>query len=340
MDATLSLLNTVYNHLETPKSYVRILFVDFSSAFNTIQPHILLGKLIDMGVNSHLIKWIEYFLKDRRQYVKVNGTISNRQTISTGAPQGCVISPVLFTLYTNDCVSSNSTCLTFKFADDAAIVGKLNNAASEELYRQDIDNFTTWCRHNHLVLNVTKTKELIIDFRNKPIDLLPVRINNETVEIVTEYKYLGTFIDSKLNWRVNTENLYNKCQQRLHLMRKLRSFNVNTTVMSTFYVAFIQSILTFSFHCWYGSLSVQQKTKVDKIVNIASKIAGVKFECLSSIYERQILNQAVKIISDPSHFLHSEYSLLPSGRRYKIPMVKTKRTRTSFISETISLLNK
>jgi len=56
VDATLSLLNNIYKHLETPKAYVRILFVDFSSAFNTIQPHILIQKLLDMGVNSTLIR--------------------------------------------------------------------------------------------------------------------------------------------------------------------------------------------------------------------------------------------------------------------------------------------
>lgn len=75
-------------------------------------------------------------------------------------------------------------------------------------------------------------------------------------------------------------------------------------------------------------------------MNIASKIAGVKFECLAEIYERQILKQAVKIVSDQTHYLHSEYHLLPSGRRFSVPMLKTKRARASFVPTTISLLNR
>ncbi len=271
---------------------------------------------------------------------KVNATLSTTRVTCTGAPQGCVISPVLFTLYTNDCTSTRPNCITVKFADDAAVVGQLNDSISEQHYREDVHNFTTWCSDNYLLLNVKKTKEIIIDFRNKPTEITPLSINGQDVDIVTEYKYLGTFIDSKLNWNSNTDSIYGKCQQRLHLMRKLRSFNVSQSVMSIFYITFIQSVLTFSSHCWYESLSVQNKAKLNRVVNIASKIAGVKFECLSSLYERQTVNQASKIIYDSTHFLHPEYKLLPSGRRYQFPAVKTKRARTSFIPNSISLLNK
>ena len=61
-DASLTLLNLITQHLETAKSYVRILFVDFSSAFNTIEPYVLLKRLIDLHVNSNLVLWIRDFL--------------------------------------------------------------------------------------------------------------------------------------------------------------------------------------------------------------------------------------------------------------------------------------
>ncbi len=80
--------------------HVRLLFVDFSSAFNTIQPHVLVKKLIS--------EFKLDFLSDRIQRVRVNRTFSDTLITSTGSPQGCVLSPLLYILYTNDCVSRHT----------------------------------------------------------------------------------------------------------------------------------------------------------------------------------------------------------------------------------------
>ena len=61
-DATLILLNDISKHLDKPKSQVRALYIDFSSAFNTMQPHILLRKMLDMGINRNILKWMFSFL--------------------------------------------------------------------------------------------------------------------------------------------------------------------------------------------------------------------------------------------------------------------------------------
>ena len=96
------------------------------------------------------------------------------------------MSPILFTLYTNDCVSSQPNCSRFKFADDTAISSLLFH--SDNSYRSEIDNFVTWCDENFLELNVSKTKELIIDFRRiKPV-IDPVVIKGDVVEVVNSYK--------------------------------------------------------------------------------------------------------------------------------------------------------
>ena len=76
-DAVPTLLNGIYKHLETPASHVRILFADFSSAFNTIQSHMLLEKLTQMGVNLILVQWIQDFLTGRQQFVRAGHSHSS-----------------------------------------------------------------------------------------------------------------------------------------------------------------------------------------------------------------------------------------------------------------------
>ncbi len=336
-DATLTLLHKVYTHLDKSNSYVRLLFADFSSAFNTIQPHLLLSKLCNMGVSSSIIKWIRDFMVHRNQFVSVNGSVSSTICVSTGAPQGCVLSPILFTLYTNDCFSTSNDVFTIKFADDAVLSALLST--SELSYRQEIANFTEWCQNNYLVLNTKKTKEMIIDFRKKKTTFSPIVINGEEIEIVDEYKYLGTIIDSKLSFTDNTDYIYKKGQQRLYFLRQLNKFYIDKKIMTIFYQTFIQSILVFNFVCWYGSLSVRNKNKLIKIVNTASKISGVAFESLNSIFERQTLKKVNKIIKDSSHCLSSQFQYLPSGRRLSLPLLKSNRARQSFIPTGIRFYN-
>ena len=145
-------------HLECPKVYARILFIDFSSAFNALQPHLFISKLRQMSVNPFLTKWYFSFLTNRSQQVRINNTLSECKSISTGASQGCVNSPVLLTLYGNECTNSHPGNLVFKFSDDTSILSLLHKDSSSPAYFSQIGHFVQWCDAHHLTLNVQKLK--------------------------------------------------------------------------------------------------------------------------------------------------------------------------------------
>ncbi|KAI3354847.1 hypothetical protein L3Q82_004544 [Scortum barcoo] len=104
-DAIALTLHTALSHLDQRDTYVRMLFIDYSSAFNTIVPSKLVTKLRDLGLNSALCDWILNFLTGRPQAVRMGSTTSSTLTLNTGAPQGCVLSPLLYSLFTHDCVA-------------------------------------------------------------------------------------------------------------------------------------------------------------------------------------------------------------------------------------------
>ena len=181
-----------------------------------------------------------------------------------------------------------------KFADDTVLAGLISD--SETNYRNAIVNLVEWCSRNFLHLNATKTKELVIDCRTKSNTIHPVHVDTTEIEQVTSYKYLGTHFDYKLSWKANTDAVYKKGQQRLYFLRRLRFFNVNRKIMLLFYTTFIQSVLTSNFLTWYGSLTVQGKNKLNKIVKTASKVCGANLDNLDKLYKKQALRKVNKII--------------------------------------------
>ena len=152
-----------------------------------------------------------------------------------------------------------------------------------------------------LKINVDETKEMLINFGRSPVALSPAYINDQPVEQVEQYKYLGTVIDSKLSFEPQVDAVCKKAHRRLQFFHKLRNFNVNNYFMKMFYSCFIESVLTFSFICWHGSLSIKQQNRVNDIVKVCSKIAGTALNGLSQVYRDRCVRKAKAIIAHPSH---------------------------------------
>jgi len=92
-----NIIHSSLSHLDSRKGgYVRMLFIDLSSAFNTIVPSRLAGKLIALVLNIHLCAWILDFLTARPQVVRVGKHTSRPLTRYTGSPKGCVLSPPMY----------------------------------------------------------------------------------------------------------------------------------------------------------------------------------------------------------------------------------------------------
>ena len=292
-----------------------------------------------MNVHPSICHWVLDFLLDRPQVVKFQGFVSGSVTLNTGAPQGCVLSPFLFVLFTNDCVSHDPSVNVIKFSDDTTIEGLIQDD-NEEKYRDEVRRLVGWCDSNDLELNVSKTKEVIIDFRKSRTLHDPLIINGQLVEQVSSFKFLGTVISEDLKWATNINAIVKKCHQRLHFLRQLKKFRLNSALLHRFYSAVIESVLSFSITVWYGNTSQEDREKLDRIVKKAEKIVGCSLTPLETIYESRAIGRCKKIMKDPSHPANHLFELLPSGRRFRSISCKTDRFKKSFYPTAIRFLNR
>lgn len=122
--------------------------------------------------------------------VRDDNVTSSTLVINTGAPQGCVLSPLFYILFTHDCSASSPSGLIVKYAVDATVLGLITN--NETDYRNEVQHLASWCDNNNLVLNTKKSKEIIVDFRrNGPINHRPLFIGSKVVKSVSSFKFLG-----------------------------------------------------------------------------------------------------------------------------------------------------
>ena len=153
----------------SPTTYVVIVFLDFSAAFDTIDHNILIKRLeYDYGIKDKALSWISSYLLNRYYRVKVNNTISDPMRLSFGVPQGSILGPIFFSLYIPDIKKiAHSYNLDIHFyADDVQLYLKCNNNTDFTDLIKCLEEIQVWTNNNYLKLNQQKTKILALSSKS------------------------------------------------------------------------------------------------------------------------------------------------------------------------------
>nr|CDJ94387.1 RNA-directed DNA polymerase (reverse transcriptase) domain containing protein [Haemonchus contortus] len=181
-----------------------VIYLDFCKAFDKVQHSKLLAKLRTVGIHPRIISWIAAFLTDRQLTVRIGSVFSTLRNVTSGVPQGGVLSPLLFNIYTYDLpniiVSAGVSCCAF--ADDLKIYSRIRSRSDSEAIQSAIDSVFNWACEWDLPLSKDKTKLLRIGSRNPGFSY---SIGGSPIAPVPMVKDLGFLVTSDLSFDQHCE---------------------------------------------------------------------------------------------------------------------------------------
>ena len=193
--------------------YVIGIFLDFSKAFDKVNHEILLDKRITIpGIRDNGLQWFQSYLTDRQQFVTHDGVLSRKKTIKCGVPQGSILGPLLFLVYSNDLYHVYNNSFPILFADSTNHFFRGNDPkAIESEINTELDGISLWLKVNKISLNTKKTHFMIL-----------LRIEQQITEDVSETTFLGVIMDNGLKWKKHTHYTSKKISNGIGMIIKAR----------------------------------------------------------------------------------------------------------------------
>jgi len=204
--------------------------LDLSAAFDSVDHETLLRRLqASYGLDGIVKRWFTSYLSGRTQYVRSSTSSSGLSAVLYGVPQGSVLGPILFLLYTADVFQliKRHQLESHGFADDTQIYGFCHPSDTSSLQERlsvCIDDVTTWTTTNRLLLNPNKTEVLWCSStrRQHQLPTGPVRVGSTTVLPVSVVRDLGVYIDTNVTMRAHVTATVRTCFMALRQIRSVR----------------------------------------------------------------------------------------------------------------------
>ena len=184
------------------------------------------------------------------------------------------------------------------YTNDTAILGLLDDSSEIfDLFAGDIERFVLWCERHSLHLNVSKTKDMVIDFRLKGNEHDAIEIAGELVERVSYFKNLGVTVNDKLDCSVHVQNVMSKVNQNMYFVRQLNPFGVDSVLVSLFHCAVVQSIMSFCVILWGGTLVCKYVSQFDSVAWRVCRMTDIRQCCLTcTFYLQCVLKKKERIV--------------------------------------------
>jgi ribonuclease HI/ssDNA-binding Zn-finger/Zn-ribbon topoisomerase 1 len=279
-------------HQATAKSKVMVaVLIDFSKAFDMVDHRRLLSKLHKMGLPDYLTGWIGGFLYNRVGRVRVGAKESHNMTMTCGVPQGTILGPILFNLYTADLLESLIKSApsaparerlldqmhpvhSVAYADDLTIFKTARNACdTTHALQRALNKVDAWAEENFMQVNASKTVYVIFGGASK--STVHLTLKGTTIEADPYARLLGVHLDPKLSMNNHARKTIGEAAKRVSALSRIaaRRFGPHTADLRSFLIGFVRSKLLYGSSCAFGSMSATNKEALERVQRGAARIA-------------------------------------------------------------------
>ena len=252
------------NFSASSKTYA--FFVDFSAAFDMIPRNSLFYKLCSLGLSRKIISLLQKLYENTTSKVWDGNKLSDTFEVTQGVKQGCLLSPLLFSLYLNDLHNflpggltiSNSTVKVLMYADDIVLL-----ADSPAVLQLMIDSLHKYCLQWCLKLNLNKSKIVVFRKGGRLRSDLCWKYGNNVIEIVNEYKYLGVILTFNMSFKKHLESRLEMAKNSINAtwLGCIHNQKINFSNKLKIFAAASQSILMYGAEIW-GFKTYEQVNKL------------------------------------------------------------------------------
>lgn len=308
--AVAKLITDIANGLNNRKPTIAIL-LDFQAAFDTIWHKALIYKMHIMKFDRNIICLVKNYLSNRSFSVKINNQMSTERKIVAGAPQGGILSAVIYLLYTNDFPQpshAQTTINRLMFADDTILYAITNNIRQA---KKDINSYlnkiANYVKCLKLKLNEKKTEQISIVGTCKDLSRgirkqaqnIELKINNTRIEKHTKVKYLGIILSSNFQFKHHIDYILQKVNStKAQLKSAFNNKHLNSNVKAIMYKQLIRPIILYACTCWMRISSNQmerirrtERWFLRKITNLYRNHNTKKFINSKILYEKSNINR-------------------------------------------------
>ena len=281
--ALLRISNDILLELDSKRAVILVL-LDLSAAFDTIDHNILLRRLKNVfGIDGVVLQWFKSYISDRTQTVSIEGADSSSTPLRFGVPQGSVLGPVLFSMYTTPLarVIENHGFQYHFYADDTQLYLSFNPKYPLELedsiksVENCIISIHKWMSANFLKLNEDKTEILIITSKHfkRYISDVSFSLGNSIVTPGEKAKNIGIIVDDQFNLKSHIGNICKSSCYQLRCIGAIRKHLTRDACLTLIH-SFITSKIDYCNSLYFGLPEYQLK-RLQSIINSAARIVSL-----------------------------------------------------------------
>lgn len=258
----------------TKSNSVSAVFLDIQRAYDNVHFNLLVDKMSILGIPVQVINNICNLYCHRNIFIRINNNLIGPRTASFGLPQGSILSPILYIIYTYDLeklVDPNIRLL--QFADDVCIYTETRdiNICNKRLHHA-LTEVNKWFSNNGLT--ISEKKSVVVTFTRKRFQPPPkITLDNYEFPYKTSIKFLGITLDRKLNWKEHIHDLVKRSENAINVLRTFCRHNWGSSphVALLFYRTLVRPILDYG-SIFYGSAANTHLRKIEQIKNRCLRI--------------------------------------------------------------------